>query len=256
MPGPDTTHPESLDVQRHRRSTPGPRRQPLARLASRRPSRRAIAGGLLVAIAALVAWLAVDAGGHRPGRSIVVATRTISPGERIDASSLEVRTVTIDDALASRAFSSTTQLVDAVAIGPIGEGDAVPRSAVVQDGNGEHLRQFSFPVDRDRSLNGELRAGERVDVMATYGSGSDATTTVIARDALVLRVTDQKSGALGTSTKLILTIGLGSADQVLDAVHAAQVADLTVVRSTLATDGGVGRSSTTGPVTRTAGVRQ
>lgn len=254
MPGPDTTRPEPLEALRPRRETTE-RRRPSARLAMHRPSRRAIVGGLLVAIAVLFAWVAVDAGERRPGREIVVATRAIAPGERIDASALEVRTVTMDDGLASRDFSSTGQLVDAVALGPIAEGDPVPRSAVLQAANGGNLRQFSFPVDRDRSLNGDLRPGERVDVMATFGSGSDSTTTVIARDALVLRVGDQKSGSIGSTAKLILTIGLTSADQVLDAVHASQVADLTVVRSTLAADGSTGRSSTTGPTARSAAVR-
>lgn len=227
----------------------------LAHLPSRRPTRRAIVGGLLVTAAALVAWIAVHSGDARPGRSIVVATRTIAPGERIDASSITVRNVSIDEDLAAHDFSSPTQLVDGVALAPIAEGDAVARSAVLPNPGGEQLRQFSFPVDRDRSLNGELRAGERIDVMATFGSGTDAITTVIARDALVLRVAEQRTGTLGASGKSILTVGLTSADQVLDAVHAAQVADLTVVRSTLAGGGSSTRTSTTGPANRSTGVR-
>lgn len=243
MHGPAVTKPE----------TPATRR--IARIASRRPSRRAVVGGLLVAVAAIIAWTTIDAADRRPGRSIVVATRAIAPGERIDANAVTVRSVSIDEALARQEFSSISQLVDAVALGPIAEGDAIARSTVLPDPTGQSLRQFSFPVDRERSLNGDLRAGERVDVMATFGSGSDATTTIIARNALVLRSAEQKSGVLGSSSKLILTIGLASADQVLDAVHASQVADLTVVRSTLTTDSTAGRSSTSGPSTRPSAAR-
>lgn len=253
MHGRDTTVPDpDLESVRPLRDVPPQR---TARTASRRPTRRAVVGGLLVALAALIAWIAVDAGDRRPGRSIVIATRAIAPGESIDASAVTVRTMSIDASLADHDFSSTSQLVDAVALGPIAEGDAILRSAVLPNPSGERLRQFSFPVDRDRALNGELRSGERIDVMATFGSGTDSTTTVIARDALVLRIADQKSGTLGATGRSILTIGLASADQVLDAVHAAQVADLTVVRSTLAGGGQSTRATAVGPSNRTNGVR-
>lgn len=226
------------------------------RRCGRGPSRRAVLGGFLVALAAVLTWTTVRTAGHRPGRNVVVATRTIAPGERIDAASVTVRSVVMDADLAAHDFSSTAQLVDGVALAPIAEGEAVARSAVLADPSGEKLRQFSFPVDRDRALNGDLRAGERVDVMATFGSGVESTTTVIARDALVLRVAEQRTGSLAASGKLIVTLGLASADQVLDAVHASQVADLTVVRSTLAARSESTRNSTTGPSTRAiAGAR-
>lgn len=226
-----------------------------ARRPASRPSRRAIVGGLLVALAAGLTWITVRSADHRPGRAIVVATRSIAPGERIDPSAVRVRSVDIDADLAAHDFDSTAPLVDAVALAPIAAGEAISRSAVLPDPSGEQLRQFSFPVDRERALNGELRAGERVDVMATFGSGGDATTTVLARDALVLRVVEQRTGTLAASGKLVLTLGLRSADQVLEAVHASQIADLTVVRSTLAGSDTPTRNLTTGPSTRSAGSR-
>ena len=232
----------------------GPERETGAGRTARRTrhhlSRRSVLGGFLVALAGVLTWTTIHSAGRPPRRDIVVATRTIAPGERIDATSVSVRTVSIDADLAAHDFSSTTQLIDGVALAPIAEGEAVARSAVLADPAGEQLRQFSFPVDRERALNGDLRAGERVDVMATFGSSSESTTIVIARDALVLRVTEQRSGSLAASGKLIVTLGLVSADQMLDAVHASRVADLTVVRSTLAGRTETSRNSTTGPSTR------
>lgn len=249
MRGRNTSAPKNgfgvVDRQRN------PRSDRTVRRPGRAPSRRAVLGGFLVALAAVLTWTTIRSAGQRPGHDIVVATRTIAPGERIDASAVTVRTVVMDADLAAHDFSSPTQLVDGVALAPIAEGEAIARSAVLADPSGEKLRQFSFPVDRDRALNGDLRAGERVDVMATFGSGTESTTTVIARDALVLKVTEQRTGSLAASGKLIVTLGLASADQVLDAVHASQVADLTVVRSTLAARTDATRNSTTGPSTRT-----
>ena len=221
----------------------------------RKPNSRTIVGGLLVSAAALAAFLAVSGAGGSPQQSVVISRRALAAGERLDSSTLATTSVDTRTAESLRAFLSVDALAGAVALAPIGEGELVQRSAVLTGGPTEPTRQFSFPVDRERALNGDLRSGERVDVLATYGSGSDATTTVLARDANVIRVTDAKSGSLGSSGKLIVTLALTSPDQLLDAVHAAQVAAITVVRSTLAGETVGTRSAATGPLARSVAGR-
>ena len=222
--------------------------------APRKPNSRTIVGGLLVSAAALAAFLTVSGTGVSPQQSVVISRRALAAGERLDSSTLATTSVDTRTAESLRAFLSVDALAGAVALAPIGEGELVQRSAVLTGGPTEPTRQFSFPVDRERALNGDLRPGERVDVLATYGSGSDATTTVLARDANVIRATDAKSGSLGSSGKVIVTLALASADQLLDAVHAAQVASITVVRSTLSGETIGARSAVTGPLARsTAG---
>lgn len=244
MHGADTADP-SRDTPRRR----------LAVITRRRPNGRAIIGGLLVTVAALATFLAVTGAGRIAGQTVVVATRSIDIGERLDAGVLETRTVSLSEDLAGHGFKSMDDLDDAVAIAPIGSGELVQHSAVLPGGPVDGTREFSFPVDRDRAVNGDLHTGESVDVLATYGTGNDATTTVLSRDARVIRITDAKSGALGSSGKLVITLGLGSADQILDAVHASQVASITIVRSTRAIDPAGTRNSTTGPLSRTTGAR-
>ena len=205
--------------------------------------------------AGLGAFLAVTGSGVTKHETVVVANRPIAVGERIDGSALSTASVESGSPLATHGFTNPDAVIGAVALAPLGEGELIQRSAVLSGAPPEPAREFSFPVDRDRALNGDLRAGERVDLLATYGSGADATTTVLARDARVIRITDAKSGGLGSSGKVILTLALPSADQLLDAVHAAQVASLTIVRSTLA-DGTTGtRSTATGPLSRTVNAR-
>jgi Flp pilus assembly protein CpaB len=221
----------------------------------RKPNSRTIVGGLLVSTAALAAFLAASGASGSPQQSVVVSRRALAVGERLDSSTLATTTVDTRTAESLRAFLSVDALAGAVALAPIGEGELVQRSAVLTGGPTEPTRQFSFPVDRERALNGDLRAGERVDVLATYGSGSDATTTVLARDANVIRVTDAKSGSLGSSGKLIVTLALTSPDQLLDAVHAAQVASITVVSSTLAGETIGTQSAVTGPLARSVAGR-
>lgn len=230
-------------------------RQHLTRLTHRRPNSRTVVGALLVSTAALGTFLAVNEAGATQQQSLVVANRSVAVGERLDSSTLSTISVDRESALASHGFTTVEALSGSVALAPIGEGELIQRSAVLADNSRTPSREFSFPIDRDRALNGDLRAGERVDVLATYGSGSDATTTVLARDARVIRSTDAKSGSLGSSGKLIITLALPSADQLLDAAHAAQVASITVVRSTLAGDTTGSRSATTGPLARAAVTR-
>ncbi len=217
---------------------------------SGKPNSRTIVGGLLVSTAALAAFLIVTGAGGTPQQSIVISRRALVAGERLDTSTLMTTTVERKTANSLHGFTTVDQLAGAIALAPIGEGELVQRSAILTGGQSEPTREFSFPIDRDRALNGDLRPGERVDILATYGSGTDATTTVLARDANVIRITDAKSGALGSSGKLIITLALASADQLLDTVHAAQVASITVVRSTLAGNTLGTRSSTTGPLAR------
>jgi Flp pilus assembly protein CpaB len=220
-----------------------------------KPNGRTIVGGLLVSAAALAAYLAVSGAGASSQQSVVISRRALAVGERLDSSTLATASVDTRTAELLRAFPSVDALAGSVALAPIGEGELVQRSAVLTGGPTEPTRQFSFPVDRERALNGDLRPGERVDVLATYGSGSDATTTVLARDANVIRVTDAKSGSLGSSGKLIVTLALTSPDQLLNAVHAAQVASITVVRSTLAGEIIGTQSAVTGPLARSVAGR-
>lgn len=222
---------------------------------TRRPTSRTIVGGLLVTAAALAAYLAATGANSAPQQTMVIANRAIAAGERLDASALATVHLSRNADLATHTFARTDALSGAVTLAPIAEGELVQRSAIATSDSPEPAREFSFPVDRDRALNGELRAGERVDVLATYGSGTEATTMVLARDARVVRINEAKTGALSSAGKLIVTLALVSADQMLDTAHAAQVADITLVRSTLAGDGSGTRSSTTGPLARTTAGR-
>ena len=123
--------------------------------------------------AALAAFLAVTGAGGTPQQTIVVTRRALAAGERLDSSALSTTAVEKRTADSLHGFLSVDALAGAVALAPIGEGELVQRSAVLTGGPNEPTREFSFPVERERALNGDLRSGERVDVLATYGSGAD-----------------------------------------------------------------------------------
>jgi Flp pilus assembly protein CpaB len=191
-------------------------------------------GGLLVTVAAVLVFAGYAGAQASPTTEVVVASGDLDPGDRITAADVELRTTDVGDDLSARAFDSVDELVGAVVLAPLAEGDLVQGSAVRVAGSGAAqaaLPQFSFPVDRDRALNGELRAGELVDILATFGTGSSATTEVLAHRARVLAVQSAGSGSLGSSGRIVLTVALASDDVVVEVAHASQVAAITVVRS-------------------------
>ncbi len=199
------------------------------------PTGRALVGGLLVTIAAVLVFAAYAGAQAGPRSEVVVASKDLGVGERITASDLEVRSVDLPDDLRSEVFADTTDLIGSVTLGPVGAGEMVPRASVLTEVAGRNpAPEFSFPVDRERAVNGEIRSGETVDLLATFGTGADSYTSVLARSARVLRVEDGGRGTLGGPGTLVLTVAMDSPDQVLDVAHASQVAAITVVRSTSA----------------------
>ena len=230
-------------------ATPDPDRRPRRPhpAGSARPNGRALVGGLLVTAAA-VAVFAAYAGAETGPPLRAVAVRTDLPaGHRLTAADLVAEPVDLPAGTAQSGFVAVDDLVGAITLAPLQADELVQRSAVLTDGRNRPAgHEFSFPVDRERALDGDLRPGETVDLLATYGSGADATTSVLARLATVVKVQANGKGTIGGGN-LVLTVGLESPDSVLDAAHAAQVAELTVIRATRADEVAATRDRATTP---------
>ena len=150
------------------------------------PSGRAILGGLLVTAAAVGVAATTTAAGDPPGVMVVVAAEPVDPGSVIPAAAVRLDRVDLPAASAARTFADPDEVVGGVALAPLEPGELVQRSAVLAgDRPTTGGRVVSFALDRPRALNGELRRGEQVDVLATYGTGGDATTAVVAAGAVV-----------------------------------------------------------------------
>jgi Flp pilus assembly protein CpaB len=208
-----------------RMTAPSPtvlRRRPL-------PGGRALAGGLLVAVAVVGVFAAYTDATAGPSRSYVVARRDLAPGTRLSAGDLAVRAVDLPGEQAGRAFRDVSSLEGAVLVGPVGAGELLQAGAVVRGDAVGH--EVSFPVARARALGGRLAPGERVDVVATYGTGADAVTVAVVRRALVVDVGGSR-GPLGDQGDLVLTLSVGDPTEAMALAHAAGAGELTVVRTT------------------------
>jgi len=209
---------------------------PAARRLQRRvalPSGRAVVGGLVVALAMVAAFVVAAGAGGGPTGRVVVASRAVPIGHQLELDDLRVEAADLPAAIGSATFTNPGDLIGKVNVAPLTTDEIVGRSVVVDLGTeGPAGRAFSFPVDRERAVNGHLVPGDRIDVLATYGTGDSARTLVVARHVQLLDLETSGSATLGSNGKVVVTLSLDDADQVLAAAHAAEVAEITLVRST------------------------
>lgn len=202
------------------------------------PGGRAIVGGLLVTVAAVATFAAYTASTTGPTEHVVVVATAVRTGQRLHASDLRVVDVDLPAEVRDRAFTTPDALEGAIALAPLEADEVVSRSAVQRPDDAEtadaSLREFSFALERQHALDGRVQPGEQVDLVATYGSGPDAYTTVVARRVRVLDADDAANGSVGSNGTVTLTIALASEREVLEATHALEVAKVNVVRSTRA----------------------
>jgi hypothetical protein len=226
------------------RGTEGRTRRRIGRLRGL-PGGRAVVGALLVTAAA-VGTFAVHLNAIAEAETeYLVALASAEPGTRF-ASVDEVRAtfgsagVELTAPLAERAIpvSEIEGLVGHTLVAPLERGDLVSRTAVVEDGGVAPAQTMSFPVGRTAAVGGALRAGERVDVLATYGSGEAAYTAFVVRGVPLLRVSAPDGSsvpAAGGGSDLTLTVAVTELEDVQRLGHAVSVADLFVTRSTAVT---------------------
>ncbi len=202
------------------------------------PSGRAVLGALLVTVAALTAFLTARGGDGEPSERYLVAARPLAPGEILAAADVVAVPMDLPGPQASSAFTATESVVGSATRGPVAAGalltDAVlePSSEGAVSPSTGHYREISFAVPRARALLGNLVPGDRVDVVAS----EDTSSVVLVQQALVVAVSSGSDDALVLSEDVVITLALTGAQEALAVAHGAAVNELTVIRSTRATD--------------------
>jgi hypothetical protein len=231
---------------------------PPAGVIRRRPPRtsgRAAVGALLVTLAALGTSVAVRSSNDAPDVRYVVARRSVDVGERLAADDLEAVAIDLPQAQAAHAFTDAATLDGAVVLAPIRDGALVEASQVLPVGADAEgagptgtgsAPEVSLHLPRAQAVDGAVNRGEWVDILATYGTGADATTHVVARDAVVTAIGAEDQAGLGDDGGITLTLRLADDESVLRLVHAKDVATVSLVRATR-TDAGAGPDEYSGP---------
>lgn len=194
------------------------------------PGSRAVVGGLLVAASAVGLFAAASGSGDGPRHSYVVARHELAAGARLQQSDLQLAPMELAAGVRSRAFDTAQPLVGATLVAPLGAGELVQSSAVVARKGDVASRELSFTLERGRVGLG-IKEGERADLLATYGAGNDAFTTLIVRQALLVAIERPRTsgGDLGAAT---VTVSVEDPADALALAHAIQQGKVTLVRAT------------------------
>lgn len=209
------------------------------------PGGRVVVGSLLIAASAVGVFAAYLGATAAPTTRYLVATVDVTPGTRLadadvldagfDAVAMDLPADVADRAIA---VEDAAGLVGQRIVAPLAAGELLTRTAVVADGGVADAHTVSFPVPRAAALDGALRVGERIDVLATYATGEGFTSYVV-RGVVLVAVGGESAGGVGSSGRgeLVLTVAVSEPRQVQALVHAAQLAEVVVSRPT----GAVGR---------------
>jgi Flp pilus assembly protein CpaB len=164
----------------------------------------------------------------------VVAKRALAIGTRVTAADLATARLHVPDGpLRTRVFSRVSAVVGSVVVSPLASGDLVQGSALVRDAAGPGERQISVPIETARALGDRLAPGELVDVVATFGAGSDAyTITVVSAARVVSR--DGGGGSLGDHKSEVVTLAVRDAQAAVAIAHAVAAGEISFVRVTSA----------------------
>lgn len=194
------------------------------------PGSRAVVGGLLVAIAGVGMFAASSRSSAGPRHSYVVAAHALAAGARLEAADLDLVAIELGPQVSANAFENRQVLLGATLVAPLGPGELVQASAVVARKGDAASRELSFTLERGRVSPG-VKDGERADLLATYGTGADAFTAVVVRQALIVAVERARSasGDIGAAT---VTVSIDDPNDSLALAHAIQLAKVTLVRST------------------------
>jgi hypothetical protein len=191
---------------------------------------RALVGGLLVAAAAVGLYSAYTHTEGGPADPYVVARHAMAAGARLTEADLTTAPMDLPPSVGERAFRDPRALAGATLITPVATGELIQASAVVAKPSAPTARELTFSIERD-ALPPTLEHGERIDVLATMGTGEGASTSMVADDLLLVGL-DAASGRLGERSSVSLTVALDDPADALALAHALSLGRLTVVRAT------------------------
>ncbi|HET6772909.1 MAG TPA: SAF domain-containing protein [Acidimicrobiales bacterium] len=191
------------------------------------PGGRAVVGGLLIALAGVGTFVSWQRASGTPDQSYAVADRALEPGEPVTSDAIRFVPIDLPADVAAAAFGSAAQLEGRVLVAPVGEGELLQRGALSDQAQAEPAAEVSIALARDLAVDGRLRAGDTVDVYATYDTG----TELVASGVRVISGTES-GGSFGDGRELTVTLALTDQSRRIPVINAARDGQVTLVRTT------------------------
>jgi Flp pilus assembly protein CpaB len=203
-------------------------------IAARRrlPGSRATIGGLLVAVAGVVLFVAARPVPHSPSTWYLVASRPIPAGTVLRAADLAREAIDLPSSVAAQAVAGVDEVVGSVTLAPLARHQLLARSAVAPAGRTPEP-VLSFAIDPDRAAAGDLVAGDHIDLLVTWAHDTTtAATQVVGHDLTLVSVRQPSDHGLGEPGSLTLSVAVPDARRLVPLVRAVRAGELTVVRTT------------------------
>ena len=165
--------------------------------------------GILLLAMSAVGYIAVAAGSRTRSSDIVVATHSLPAGTRLTTADLRLVKLSAGQALLAQLVPAAGEasLVGRRLAVPVLAGLPLSRASVAAPGGGPAA--FTLTVPALHALGGNLAAGDRVSVLATFTSSTGAATArVVARDLIVLSVGQPPAGIDQASATVPITVAL------------------------------------------------
>lgn len=195
----------------------------------RLPSRRSVTGAALVALSAIGVLVAHRAAVEPPTTRYVVATADLPAGQVLRASDLGAVAMDLPGGIPAVPAEDARELVGRVTRTGIERhalvrpGDLLARDRLAEPGSVE----VAVELQPARALRGTLTVGDRVDVLAT---DPDSTgTRTVAGGALVTAVGDDGGDGIGSSSTVLVRLGLPDRDVASAVVDASIRSELSLV---------------------------
>ena len=190
------------------------------------PGGRAVAGAFLVTAAAVGVFAAYLNATAAPATQWLVAATEVAPGDVLDAAALDTVAIDVPEAQQDRLVRADAldRVTGRVALGPVRQGDLLQWTTVLAVEAPEGATTFTFSLPANRvAFRGDLAAGDRIDIVATYSD----TSVYVAREVQLL-ANPATTGGDGGAT---ITVAVEDADTVLAIANALDAAKVFVVRS-------------------------
>ena len=199
---------------------------------SRSATKRVLFGSLLIVGAVFgLSWSFSNQSGISTVL-MVVPKRTISPYQPISVNDLSTIRVPTRSQFSALFVSNSNSLLGDQALVALEPNEPITQSEVAPIIHNAD-RELTLEVPSARAVEGSLSPGDRVDVLATYGSGPTANTITAGRSVLVLAVSQLASSFSSSSPKTVsVTLAISSFDEMMAIAQGQVAATITLVRST------------------------
>jgi len=187
-------------------------------------------GGLLVAVAAVGIFAVVSGAGQGPSTRYVVAARELRPGTIVKAADIETTVVDLPTSLARQTFRAPADVVGAVVLSPLAEGELLQAGGLA-DGSNSATPIFTISIPRADALGDTLQPGDRVQAYVNYGTDTATDTRLVVTSAAVVDASSPED-AVGATGEIEVTLSITSDAQRIALINATSAGRVVLQRIT------------------------